>query len=159
MARCTPNTAPRLIARELPGRGRGLCATESIRGGDLVLVSKAFGFVVDIDGGPAAQQALCYGCHRFRAIQPVLCPGCGTTYCSDNCQRADAHFGHRLCCTALARVDTMHRKKASTRVKGMVRFLLRAFARRLAPDVLESEQWPLLNPYGQPWRSIRLSTA
>ena len=122
----TPCTARRLVARDIPGRGRGICATEPIRRGEFLLTCRAFGFVLDIEGNETQQ--LCHGCHRFRLSPQACCSGCSTTYCSDACLQTDLANGHALCCPALARVDAMSHKKASARERGMVRFLFRAFA-------------------------------
>ena len=128
-----PRTAPRLVARDAPGCGRGLFAAERLSRGDVLFSCSAFGFVIDI--GPGQNQPmlqLCHGCLRFRAEPSVRCAGCSTTYCSDACVRADLAVGHGLCCGALARVDNLGRAKASTREKAMIRFLLRSFAKHKA---------------------------
>ena len=123
-------TAPGIAARELPGRGRGLCATEQILRDQMLFVSTAFGFSVH----PHAQTSLCHGCLSFGSFLPHKCTGCAATYCCQECRQDDLGAGHALCCAAIARVGAMSDRKATANERGSACFILRAFARRRAGE-------------------------
>ena len=120
-----------LEVRELPGRGRGLCATRPIAMGEVCLAVRAVGmslYAHDKDYPP--EQSLCHGCITFGRRLPLVCAGgCGATYCSEACAAADAAAGHAFCCPALRRISEMASKKKYTRIElSAACFLLRVFA-------------------------------
>jgi hypothetical protein len=132
-----PHAMDGIVVRELPGRGRGLCATRDIRSGEKLFVSTAFGFALyDATRGDSGRQQLCCGCLRFAPRLPLCCGACGSSYCSVACEASDrADNGHEHCCAALARLAAMSERKVTQYERSAAGFLMRVFARRRASSL------------------------
>ena len=118
---------PSIAIASLPGRGRGLVATQDLEPGPL-FEARAFGFSLE----PAAGVSFCLTCLQFDDAMPVHCAGCDSAFCSDECQSAASAAGHELCCGALGALRKVSGAKFKPSERAAAAFLLRSFARRAA---------------------------
>lgn len=139
--------------KKIPGKGRGLVATRSLRKGEFVLASAA----AAVSLHRKHQRLCCIACCAYSEDSdisaPVVCSSCNTTYyCSEQCREKDAEL-HEPHCSLLCEIDSsasLKREEAS-----LVRLLLRMLStcartklRNDLADTLANTEKPILGGQG-----------